>query len=157
MGALELKAKIIDKTIHNLEGIILELRGDIKNMLRGEGSTDEGGFNGTKGDFGAAGQENYLREQAQLSRREVEKHEALVQQLKNTNIENENSEVGLGSLVYTNHGNFLIAHAARPVVLDGADYMLIGTEAPIYSEMVGKTKGTRFAFRGINYIIESVL
>lgn len=157
MGAVELKAKIIDKTIHNLEGIVLELRGDIKNMLRGEGSTDEGGFSGTKGDFGAVGQENYLREQAQLSRREVEKHEALIQQLRNINIESGNSEVGMGSLVYTNHGNFLIAHAARPIEIDGVDYMLIGTEAPIYSEMVGKTEGTKFTFRGINYIIESVL
>ena len=156
MKPLELKAKLINIAIHNLEGIILELRGDIKNMLRGEGSTDEGGFNGTKGDFGAVGQENYLREQAQINRREVEKHEILIQQLKSIIIDNENVGVVLGSLVYTNHGNFFISQAIRPIELNKITYLFIGTEAPIYSEMKGKFAGSKFEFRGIEYEIKAV-
>lgn len=156
MKSIELKSKLIDIAVHNLEGTILELKGNIKNMLRGEGSTDEGGFSGTKGDFGAVGQENYLREQAQINRHEAEKHESLIQQLKMINIENERNEVEPGSLVYTNHGNFLIAHATRPIELDGSSFMLIGTEAPIYNEMRGKIKGEKFAFRGIDYEIENI-
>ena len=157
MKAHEIKSKLIDIATHNLEGIILELRGDIKNMLRGEGSTDEGGFSGTKGDYSAVGQENYLREQAQINRREAEKHENLIQLLKGIETERDCEEIGPGCLVYTNRGNFLIAHAVRPIELEGKSYILIGPEAPIYKEMRGKTAGNKFTFRQIDCLIESVL
>lgn len=157
MKPAKLKAALIEKAIENLEGFITNLRADVKVFLRGEGSTDEGGFSGSKGDFSAVGQENALREQAQISRLEVEKHENLINQLRAVNVEDSCDAVCLGALVETNHGTFFFTQALRPIVLNGATYHFLGTEAPIYAVMAGKKAGEVFSFREISYTIISVM
>jgi len=157
MNPTELKATLIAKAIENQERFIEELRTEVKTMLRGEGSTDEGGFSGTRGDFGAAGQENYLREQAQYNRNEIEKHEMVVQILKAVNTADVCANVCPGALVETNHGTFFFTQALRPIELEGKQFHFLATDAPIFSAMSGMRKGDSFSFRDINYKILSIV
>lgn len=156
MKPTEIKAMLIEKAVHNLEGTILELLADVKTMLRGEGSTDEGGFAGTKGDYSAISQENSLREQAQINRSEALKHEALIKGLKTIDTKITHDFVCQGSLISTNHGHYFISQAVRPIKLNGESYFLLATDAPIYEVMAGKKIGDKFEFRGINYEIQSI-
>ncbi len=156
MNAIEIKSQLIEQAIHHLEGLVLELKDEVKNKLRGEGSTDEGGFSGTMGDYSAQSNENFLKEQALVRRVEAEKHESTIQFFKRLNPEIETKTVSLMSLIKTNRGTFFISHANRPVQLNGTSYMLLGVDAPIYQVMAGKQPGDSFEFRGINYEIESI-
>ncbi len=157
MKALEIKQTLIDKAVHHLEGMAMELREEIKSKLQGEGSTDEGGFAGTFGDYSAQGAENVLKEQAMIRRAEAEKHERLIKQLKNLNLNAPQESISLGNLVETDKGAFLISYALRPIELNGKKYMFLGTEAPIYEVMAGKKEGESFEFRGIAYKVLSIV
>ena len=157
MKPTELKAALIALAIESQERFIEELRAEVNTMLRGEGSTDEGGFSGTQGDFGASGQENSLREQAQYNRNEIEKHELVVQRLKAINTSEVCTNVCPGALVETNHGSFFFTQALRPIQLADKQFHFLGTDAPIYAAMNGKEAGDSFAFRDINYKIISIL
>lgn len=156
MKATEVKSQLIEQAIHHLEGLVLELKDEVKNKLRGEGSTDEGGFSGTMGDYSAQSNENFLKEQALVRRKEVEKHERTIQFFKRLNPNIETSEVSLMSLVETDKGSFFISHAIRPIQLHGITYRFLGTDAPIYKLMAGKKAGDAFNFREISYQINSV-
>jgi hypothetical protein len=157
MKPTELKATLIRKAIENLEKFIEELRSEVKTMLRGEGSTDEGGFSGSKGDFGAVGLENSLREQAQFNRSEAEKHELLVNRLNDVNTTDVHDSVCPGALVETNHGTFFFTQALRPIEIEKKQYHFLAIDAPIYASMVGKKVGDSFSFRDINYDITSIM
>ena len=156
MKATEIKAQLIEKAIQHLEGLVLELKDEVKNKLRGEGSTDEGGFSGTLGDYSAQSNENFLKEQALVRRMEAEKHERTIQYFKRLNPSIETNNVSMMSLIETDKGTFFICHAIRPVQLNGSTYRLLGTDAPIYQVMAGKKAGDVFEFRGIEYTIHSV-
>ena len=156
MKATEIKSQLIEQAIHHLEGLVMELKDEVKNKLRGEGSTDEGGFNGTMGDYSAQSNENFLKEQALVRRAEAEKHERTIQFFRRLNPDLQTGEVSLMSLIDTDKRTFFISHAGRPVQLNGQTYMLLGTDAPIYTAMAGKKEGDSFEFRGIAYKINSV-
>lgn len=156
MKATEIKSQLIEQAIHHLEGLVLELKDEVKNKLRGEGNTDEGGFSGTMGDNSAQSNENFLKEQALVRRVEAEKHASTIQFFKRLNPNIVTDEVALMSLIETNKGTFFISHAVRPIQFNGDAYMLLGTDAPIYEAMAGKKAGETFNFRGIDYKIYSV-
>lgn len=156
MTPLTLKARLISAAIGHLDKLVNGFKEDAKYHVRGEGSTDEGGFTGTFGDYSAQSTANQLREQAMRDRADAEKHEQTIAALERLDTNIETSAVQLMSLVDTNHGTFLVSLAARPVELDGKKYMFLATDAPIYSEMMGKTKGDTFSFRGIAYEILNV-
>ena len=156
MTPSNIKRELIDKAIYHLESLIHELRDEVKNKLRGEGSTDEGGFNGTFGDYSAQSAENYLKEQALLRRAEAQKYERQIDQLKKLNLSAPTETISLGNLVVTDKGNFLIAFAQKPFDLNGEKYLFIGVEAPIYEVMAGKKPGDSFEFRGITYTVNSI-
>ena len=156
MKATEIKSQLIEKAIQHLEGLVLELKDEVKNKLRGEGSTDEGGFSGTMGDYSAQSNENFLKEQALVRRMEAEKHERTIQYFKRLNSNIETDQVSLMSLVETDRGKFFISHAIRPIKIDGETYRFLGTDAPIYHVMAGKKAGESFTFRDITYEIASV-
>ena len=156
MTHTDIKRELIALAIDHLESLVHELKDEVKHKLRGEGSTDEGGFNGTFGDYSAQSTENYLKEQAILRRAEAQKYERQIDQLKRLNLEAPTETISLGNLVETDKGNFLIAFAQKPFEMHGAKYLFIGVEAPIYEVMAGKKVGETFEFRGISYTVLSI-
>jgi hypothetical protein len=156
MTGIDIKKKLVEIAIAQLEALNAELKDDVKSKLRGEGSTDEGGFSGTFGDYSAQATENFLKEQAMIRRNEAGKHDALIQKLKRLNINAPTEFISLGNLVETDRGMFFISFGLRPIDLEGTKYFLLGTDAPIYAIMAGKKEGESFAFRDINYSIISI-
>lgn len=154
--AMHTKQELIARAVAHLEGLVDELRDEVRDKLRGEGSTDEGGFSGTIGDYSAQSTENYLKEQALIRRHEAEKHTQQIALLKRLNLNAPTATISLGNLVTTDKGVFLIAYAQKPIVRHGQRYMLIGTDAPIYAVMAGKKTGDTFAFRGITYTVLAI-
>jgi hypothetical protein len=156
MKALEIKQQLVDLAVAHLEAITAELRDEVKSKLRGEGSTDEGGFSGTFGDYSAQGAENLLKEQAVMRRVEADKHVYQIQQFKRLRLDPPTASISLGNLVETDRGIFFISYALKPIDLNGKKYMLLGTEAPIYAVMAEKKVGETFEFRGIAYNVLSI-
>jgi hypothetical protein len=156
MKAMEIKQQLVDLAVAHLEAITAELRDEVKSKLRGEGSTDEGGFAGRFGDYSAQGTENYLKEQALIRRVEADKHIRQIQQFKRLRLDPPTESISLGNLVETDRGIFFISYATKPIDLNGKKYMLLGTEAPIYAVMAEKKVGETFEFRGILYTVKSI-
>ena len=156
MKAIEIKQQLVDLAVKHLEAITAELRDEVKSKLRGEGSTDEGGFSGTFGDYSAQGTENFLKEQALLRRVEADKHDQQIQQFKRLRLDPPTESISLGNLVETDKGTFFISYALRPIDFNGTKYMLLGTEAPIYKVMAEKKEGDTFEFRGIAYKVLAI-
>jgi len=59
MKCMEIKIKVNNAAIEHLEDIISELRDEVKTKLKGDGSTDEGGFSGNSGDYSAQASNNF--------------------------------------------------------------------------------------------------
>ncbi len=156
MKAIDIKQQLVDLAVKHLEELTAELRDEVKSKLRGEGSTDEGGFSGTFGDYSAQGTENFLKEQALIRRVEADKHDQQIQQFKKLRLDPPTETVSLGNLIETNRGSFFISYALKPIELNGKKYLLLGMDAPIYQVMAGKKEGDSFEFRGINYEVNSI-
>jgi len=156
MKATEIKAQLIERAVAHLEELVSNLKDEAKHQLRGEGSTDEGGFAGTSGDYGAISQENSLREQAQINRREAQKYEGIIKALKAIDTSVEHNFVSQGCLITTNRGHYFISKALRPIAINNKQFHFLATDAPIYKVMAGKKEGDTFEFRNIAYEIKSI-
>lgn len=156
MTTLSIKDRLIKTSITHLEQIAKDLREVAKYNMRGDNSTDEGGFSGNYGDYSAQSTDNQSKERALRSRADAEKHENMIELLKRQMPAPATDTIQLMSLVETNHGSFLISYALRPIELDGVKYTFLATDAPIYAEMAGKKAGDSFSFRGVDYNILSV-
>lgn len=156
MNCLDIKTKVNNAAIEHLEEIIAELRDEISTKLKGDGTTDEGGFAGNSGDYSAQASNNFLSEQASIRRSEAEQYQQVVNRLKGYQFNKELKIVEFLSLVKTNRGWFFINQAVKPLKVDGTKYFMITPEAPIYEVLKGKKAGDSYSFRGIDYTIESI-
>ena len=66
------------------------------------------------------------------------------------------SQIGLGSLIKTNRGTFYLAASLGKVELDGADYFVVSTKAPIANQFLGKKAGDYANMNGMVYDILAV-
>lgn len=62
----------------------------------------------------------------------------------------------LGSLVYTNHGNFFISISLGIVTIGKTNYYCVALQAPIGLLFSGKKKGDSFVFNTKEYLVTSV-
>jgi hypothetical protein len=62
----------------------------------------------------------------------------------------------LGSLVYTNNGNFFISISLGVVIVGKTTYYCVALQAPIGAQLSGKKKGDCFTFNGKEYKVTSV-
>lgn len=76
--------------------------------------------------------------------------------LKSLKPEKQNSVVEPGAVVVTNKMTFFIAVSSEKIEVDGQVIFGMSAKAPIYSAMKGLTKGSSFAFNGIEYEILDV-
>jgi hypothetical protein len=153
---LELKVALNDLAIEHLENTVAELRDEVRSKLKGDGTTDEGGFAGNSGDYSAQASNSFLSEQASIRRAEAEQYQLIINRLKGYKFTEELDSVEMLSLVETNHGWFFITQAVKPLMFQGVRYSFLAVDAPIYSEIHGKKKGDKIQFNGIDFEIKSV-
>lgn len=66
------------------------------------------------------------------------------------------TQVGLGALVQTTGGTFLISVSVGKIVLDGQTILAISTNSPIGSALMSKKIGENFVFQGKQQSILSI-
>lgn len=138
----EIKAKLIDKILADLDEKILATKSAID-------STEESKLNETKstaGDKYETGRAMMQLEQekleAQLSKLvESKKH---IQLLPKTN----SDQAQVGSLVLTDQLNYFISRGLGKIVLSEGTYFAVSASSPIGIELIGKSVGQIFDFRG---------
>ena len=73
---------------------------------------------------------------------------ALRQQLAQIDISKTEESVAVGSLVYTNQGNYFLTVGLGKIVLDGTTYFAISLASPIGQLLFGKVLNDTLSFRG---------
>lgn len=64
--------------------------------------------------------------------------------------------IDMGAIVITNRGNFFISVATGKVKVSNKTYFTMGGNAPLAQEFMGKYKGDKCGFNGIQYEILEV-
>lgn len=65
-------------------------------------------------------------------------------------------EVMVGSVIVTDHRNFLVAATVPSFEVFGVEYTGISPEAPIFKALEGKQAGDKVTFRDITYEIKDI-
>jgi transcription elongation GreA/GreB family factor len=66
-----------------------------------------------------------------------------------------NSNVKIGSIVMSTHGNYFISIPAGHCVIDGVKFMIISSSSPMGMKIMGLKKGDSFEFRGTHVVIDT--
>lgn len=64
---------------------------------------------------------------------------------------------GLGSIVYSNHGNFYLSVSVQAVIIDGINYMPLSMQSPLGRILSGQKKGYKFELNSKQYEITKVI
>jgi len=67
------------------------------------------------------------------------------------------SQVGLGSIVYTNKANYFIAVSAGQLTVNNTKFYAISAQTPIGKLLIGKTVGHAVQFRNEAFTVTNVL
>jgi len=80
---------------------------------------------------------------------EIEKQEQILKRIQLYKQE----YIALGSVVYTENGNYFIAVPIGKLVIDTMDYYVIGISSPIGQLLLGKKKGETIHFKASDFTI----
>ncbi len=69
----------------------------------------------------------------------------------------ETPTVYLGSLVFTNQGNYYLSIPAGKMEIDGITYYAVSTSSPIGTLLMGLNKGTTVTFNSKEIVIEKII
>lgn len=97
--------------------------------------------------------------QLEIEKNTVQLGEAkkLKQILDQISIERESSVISLGSIVFTNQGNFFIAISAGQFVIDSKTYFAISPNSPIGQKVIGLRAHDSFLFNDKEYKVSKIL
>ncbi len=76
--------------------------------------------------------------------------------LQKLDVQNRNEIGKLGSLIFTNQGNYFLVISIGIIVIDNKDYFVISPSSPIGKFLLGKKKKDQFSFKGKDYRIEDI-
>lgn len=85
---------------------------------------------------------------------EVQELQKLLNKIDPSQITN---NISLGSLVYTDKGNFYISISAGKLIVDSKVYFAISPVSPIAVKLMGLAVGDKMEFNGVNYVVLEVL
>jgi len=96
--------------------------------------------------------------QLEIEKNSIQLSEAqkLKQALNQINPEKSSATVQLGSIVFTNHGNFYIAISAGQLKVDNEFYFAIAPTSPIGLKLSGLAENAAFTFNSRTYTIHKV-
>lgn len=63
--------------------------------------------------------------------------------------------IQMGTLVFTNYGNYYLSISAGKLVIEDTTYFFISPASPIGQEFIKSQKNKSFMFNGKNYLIKS--
>jgi transcription elongation GreA/GreB family factor len=80
----------------------------------------------------------------------------LLQTLEQIPIKSSDDVIRLGSLVYTNRGNYFLSIPAGELICKGVTYFALSPASPLGSALLGKTPGARIQFNQREMVINEV-
>jgi hypothetical protein len=110
----------------------------------------------TAGDKHETGRAMMHLEQEKLQRQLAEA-QMLVAELGRIDLKVKHSKAGLGALITTDRGIFLIAAGLGRVEWEGATCFVISVKAPIALQLLGKTVGDEVRMNGVVYKVLAVV
>jgi hypothetical protein len=125
----------------NIEGVVLSLNDATKSSAGDKHET-------------ARAMLQIDREQAGERLVELEKTQEVLYKI---DLKSSPENAHLGSLVFTNNGNFFLSISLGILKLDQDSYFCIGLQTPIGKLLLGKQVGATFNFRDKNYSILSIV
>ncbi|CAM3950684.1 MULTISPECIES: hypothetical protein [Flavobacterium] len=145
---MTLKQKVYNCYNNLLEEKIKTLRNRIEDLSQ-DAQNDAKGSAGDKHETALA---MMHLEQEKLSKqlKEVIAQKNILESINDTVI---NTNVGLGSLVYTDKFIFFISIAMPKITLDNNDIVALSLDSPLGIAMKGKTSKEEFAFNNMKYEI----
>ena len=147
----------LKESIHQVLRIQLKFRIDeIQNILDDlhlSGSRDAKSSAGDKHETGVA-MAQLEQEKLRYQIYEFQKMEEIVQKINPSNM---NSKINLGSLVQTDKGWFYISVGLGSLTFKDQVIFAINPEAPVGKALIGKVKGERIHFNGVESEIIQVL
>ena len=72
-------------------------------------------------------------------------------------IQKKNKIGRLGSLIYTNQGNYFLAISIGQIIINEENYFVISPSSPIGKLLLGKQKGDDFMFNGEGFKIDEIV
>ncbi|RMA66056.1 3-oxoacyl-ACP synthase [Ulvibacter antarcticus] len=147
----ELKSALLAQCVQEVENRHQKIRktiSDIEESLLEESKSSSG----DKHETGRA-MLQIDRENAGKQLKEIESLQSLIPRI---DIKTVSDYIRLGSLVYTNQGNYFISISIGLVTHSKTNYICIALHSPIGNFLAAKKKGDSFAFNGKEYKITSV-
>lgn len=146
------KKNLVSAVVDILENKIAEIEKAIENV---QASVNEE----TKSSMGDKYEVGRVMAQNEREMLEVQlgEHKREMEILNTVNFFQNFDEVRLGALAETSMGKFLIGVSLGKISFEGESIMLISVNSPIGKELIGKTKGQSFDFKGKSVKIISII
>jgi hypothetical protein len=137
-------SKVVENRFQKIKQVIL----DIEESLLEESKSSSG----DKHETGRA-MLQIDRENAGRQLLEIENLQSVVRKI---DIKTISPYARLGSLVYTNKGNFFIGISIGAVTVGKTNYLCVALHSPIGNLLSGKKKGESFSFNNLQYNVSQI-
>ena len=77
--------------------------------------------------------------------------------LLNITVNTEQKSIGLGSLVYTNNGNFFLSIFSKQIILNSVNYFPVSIQSPIGKELLKSKKGSTITINTKQYTVIDIV
>ena len=88
---------------------------------------------------------------------QLKKNNVLKYELSKIDVSKKHNEVGLGSLVIANEGNYFISIGWGKIIISNTDYYCISLGSPIGKQLYNKKPGDTLSFMNKELIIKKIL
>ena len=77
--------------------------------------------------------------------------------LLNITVKTKQKSIGLGSLVYTNNGNFFLSIFSKQIILNSVNYFPVSIQSPIGKELLKSKKGSTITINAKQYTVIDIV
>jgi transcription elongation GreA/GreB family factor len=145
-----------NKLIQHIHGLLAD---KLKSIEQSLAEMRESRDADTKSSAGDKHETSRALAQTELDKLEVQLNKTLLMQKEFTQLSasKKSNTIGQGSLVFTNHENYLISIPLGKVVVDNLIYYVISAASPMGKFLLGKTVGEKINFQGREIHIQSIV
>jgi len=87
---------------------------------------------------------------------QLNENKKLIQQLDLLNLQEINTKIRIGSLIYTDQGNYFLSISIGNIVVGNQSFILLSPSSPIGKLFLGKSKGEVIEFNGKKIVIKDI-
>jgi hypothetical protein len=146
---IELKERLLQKCIEQQQKVISQLQHEIEDAQ--EQANDYGQPKDRYDAF-----RTKLMRQIELYAKQLDQAKIVINTLHKIPLEKEINTVEFGAVVITNKQNLFISAGLGKVILDETEFYAVSPQVPIFNALMGKQKGDKLVFNGVNFLIKKI-